>query len=254
MSVRWKLAVFLACVLATLAGTHKWWGKSKNRGESQPAAIGSSKGTDRSPPRKQEVTHQPTVVRADSASQPPYRPRFPERASSEQRNSVFSQDNHDIFTPANSLDLPGSLDTTLDPRYIQDHLPPSREPDSDIDLTYVQDPPSSTLDSDIKPPTATKTPETTSEQPSASQRLRGRIILSEPSSFWTLSEQAYGSAIFFKALFVHNQDRIARPDLLQAGDEIDIPDLDVLRARYPQHCPVKSNGFRTATPGRAPLR
>jgi nucleoid-associated protein YgaU len=62
-----------------------------------------------------------------------------------------------------------------------------------------------------------------------------RQLVTEPNdSFWLISRRAYGSGQYYKALFEHNRQRVASPDQIDAGIEIDTPPLEELRSLYPQ--------------------
>ncbi|MGE0757513.1 MAG: LysM peptidoglycan-binding domain-containing protein [Pirellulaceae bacterium] len=56
-------------------------------------------------------------------------------------------------------------------------------------------------------------------------------------SLWSVSEQAYGVGLYYRALFAWNRDVIPRPDRIDAGVQLMIPSLDDLRQRYPELCP-----------------
>ena len=64
------------------------------------------------------------------------------------------------------------------------------------------------------------------------------IYITRPNdSFWTISEERYGSGVFYIALYVHNRARIESPDRIPADIALETPTLEELRHRYPQHCP-----------------
>jgi nucleoid-associated protein YgaU len=93
-------------------------------------------------------------------------------------------------------------------------------------------------------------PETEDSQAAASlveadppQQRTSRIITGPGDSFWSISEKAYGSGAYYRALFRHNRNQVLRPDQLKAGIKIDIPPLETLRALYPNDFPeVTSDG------------
>jgi hypothetical protein len=58
-------------------------------------------------------------------------------------------------------------------------------------------------------------------------------------SFWLISERAYGSSVFYKALYQHNRDLFPQPDRLPPGTEVDVPPLNELRGLYPELCPLR---------------
>jgi hypothetical protein len=84
------------------------------------------------------------------------------------------------------------------------------------------------------PPARQSTPSPAGDYP-VSPAVPPRQLLTEPNdSFWLMSQRVYGSGQYYKALFEHNRQRVASPDQIDAGIEIDTPPLDELRALYPQ--------------------
>ncbi|MDA1054673.1 MAG: hypothetical protein O3C40_29950 [Planctomycetota bacterium] len=65
------------------------------------------------------------------------------------------------------------------------------------------------------------------------------VLTGAEDSFWSISEQVYGSGVYYRALFCHNEAKVLRPDQLQAGIEVTTPPLDVLRERYPADFPAE---------------
>lgn len=71
--------------------------------------------------------------------------------------------------------------------------------------------------------------------PSGAISVPPRQLVTEANdSFWLMSQRVYGSGQYYKALFEHNRQRVASPDQIDAGIEIETPPLDELRALYPQ--------------------
>ncbi len=56
-------------------------------------------------------------------------------------------------------------------------------------------------------------------------------------SYWTISEKAYGTGAFFKALHEHNRKKYKDADDLHIGQVLSVPDEGVLRRAYPDLCP-----------------
>lgn len=56
-------------------------------------------------------------------------------------------------------------------------------------------------------------------------------------SFWLISQRAYGTGGYFRALFEHNKTRYPHPDQLPPGDEVDVPAIEQLHRLYPELCP-----------------
>ncbi len=66
---------------------------------------------------------------------------------------------------------------------------------------------------------------------------RTQVVLPN-DSFWLISERAYGTSIYYKALYHHNCGRFPQPDRLPAGTVVDVPPLDELHGMYPALCPM----------------
>jgi len=64
-----------------------------------------------------------------------------------------------------------------------------------------------------------------------------RLVTDANDSFWSISERAYGTGTYYRALFRHNRLRVLRPDQLRAGLEIEVPSTSLLRQLYPADCP-----------------
>lgn len=79
----------------------------------------------------------------------------------------------------------------------------------------------------------------TPERPSvlAMEAAPRRLVTQDQDSFWSISEQAYGTGAYYRALFRHNRLRVLRPDQLRAGLELEIPSPEQLRQLYPEDCP-----------------
>lgn len=60
------------------------------------------------------------------------------------------------------------------------------------------------------------------------------VVTRDSDSFWTISEEAYGTGIYYRALFRHNRTQVLRPDQLGAGVSLEVPSLDVLEELYPE--------------------
>jgi nucleoid-associated protein YgaU len=56
-------------------------------------------------------------------------------------------------------------------------------------------------------------------------------------SYWTISEKAYGTGAFFKALYQYNRKKRKDADDLHVGQTLLVPDENVLRRSYPDLCP-----------------
>lgn len=69
------------------------------------------------------------------------------------------------------------------------------------------------------------------------QRDGDKYTVLPNDSFWTISEKAYGSGGFFKALYEHNRKLHPEVDEMKVGQVLTVPDESVLRRAYPDLCP-----------------
>lgn len=53
-------------------------------------------------------------------------------------------------------------------------------------------------------------------------------------NYWTISRRSYGTARYFSALALYNQDRIPDPRKLRPGMKVLIPEPGILKERYPE--------------------
>lgn len=65
----------------------------------------------------------------------------------------------------------------------------------------------------------------------------GKYVIQPNDSYWTISEQLYGTGAYFQALAEHNRKKVPDENRLRAGDEILTPDLADLEKSYPSLCP-----------------
>lgn len=80
--------------------------------------------------------------------------------------------------------------------------------------------------------------------PVATRALPEFVLTDAEDSFWSISERVYGSGVYYRALFRHNEAKVLRPDQLRAGVEVRTPSLEVLKKLYPAEFP----GEPAATP------
>jgi nucleoid-associated protein YgaU len=69
------------------------------------------------------------------------------------------------------------------------------------------------------------------------QRDGDQYTVQPNDSFWIISEKAYGSGGYFKALFELNRKRTKDLEDLKVGEVLTVPDETVLRRMYPDLCP-----------------
>ncbi len=73
--------------------------------------------------------------------------------------------------------------------------------------------------------------------PVATRPLPEFVVTDAEDSFWSISERVYGTGVYYRALFRHNEAKVLRPDQLRAGIEVQTPPLEVLREKYPADFP-----------------
>jgi nucleoid-associated protein YgaU len=62
------------------------------------------------------------------------------------------------------------------------------------------------------------------------------VVTEDNDSLWKISERVYGHGHFYKALFLHNQALVPRPDRLPPGIELATPSSETLQQLYPAEC------------------
>lgn len=65
----------------------------------------------------------------------------------------------------------------------------------------------------------------------------GKYVIQPNDSYWTISEQIYGTGAYFQALAEHNRKKFPDENRLKAGEEIITPALAELEKSYPKLCP-----------------
>lgn len=75
----------------------------------------------------------------------------------------------------------------------------------------------------------------------------GTSVEIEPGdSFWLISERAYGTGAYFKALYRFHEASIAEPDRLPVGQSLEIPSLETLRELFPEDVPSDTSSTDVA--------
>jgi len=69
----------------------------------------------------------------------------------------------------------------------------------------------------------------------------GKYMIQPNDSYWTISEQLYGTGAYFQALAEHNRKKFPDENRLRAGDEILAPAVAELEKSYPSLCPKPSH-------------
>jgi nucleoid-associated protein YgaU len=65
-------------------------------------------------------------------------------------------------------------------------------------------------------------------------------------SFWLISERAYGTGAYFKALYRFHESSIAEPDRLPVGRSLEIPPVATLRELFPEDVPTDASSTDVA--------
>ncbi len=76
----------------------------------------------------------------------------------------------------------------------------------------------------------------------------GQYVVQPNDNFWTISEKVYGNGGYFKAIYEYNRRQHPRPERLQVGETLDVPDSARLQKDFPDLCPKPSR--MASAPGR----
>lgn len=183
--------------------------------DAPPAFLKPSGGPTRTSPENR-LTHQPTILSPDPSTDAGSGVQFPWRDT--EGSPIGNADGVLSPTfPVNTL-LPPANDPVLN----EDRRPPTF--DGRLEPAYGEG-------LDANPPAA--------DPGSESQRARPTSLITKRNdSLWSIAERAYGQGVYYRALFAHNRERIARPDLIPEGVEVQLPPLEELRRLYPDLCPA----------------
>jgi LysM repeat protein len=97
--------------------------------------------------------------------------------------------------------------------------------------------PRASIASDFAPPSAMSGVVTASAPPAGIKRNGDHYTVGPNDSFWTISEKAYGTGGYFKALFELNRKRTKDSEDLKVGEVLTVPDEAIIRRMYPDLCP-----------------
>jgi nucleoid-associated protein YgaU len=75
---------------------------------------------------------------------------------------------------------------------------------------------------------------------------RTSVEIRPGDSFWLISERAYGTGAYFKALYRFHEASIAEPDRLPVGQSLEIPSLETLRELFPEDVPSDTSSTEVA--------
>jgi hypothetical protein len=84
-------------------------------------------------------------------------------------------------------------------------------------------------------------------RPAASIQEGGKYKLGPNENYWVVSERAYGTGGYFKALAAYNEERHPNPEDLRYGDEIAVPQRAELEQMFPELCPKAGRRPSTQT-------
>lgn len=75
---------------------------------------------------------------------------------------------------------------------------------------------------------------------------RTSVEIRPGDSFWLISERAYGTGAYFKALYRFHEASIAEPDRLPVGRSLEIPPVETLRELFPEDVPTETSSTDVA--------
>jgi hypothetical protein len=84
-------------------------------------------------------------------------------------------------------------------------------------------------------------------RPAAPIQEGGKYKLGPNENYWVVSERAYGTGGYFKALAAYNEERHPNPEDLRYGDEIAVPQRSELEQMFPELCPKAGRRPSTQT-------
>ena len=71
------------------------------------------------------------------------------------------------------------------------------------------------------------------EMISTSPNKTQTFVVQENDTFWSISQRAYGTGHYFKALYEYNKGHLNGPDHLPVGQKIVAPPINTLREKFP---------------------
>lgn len=85
----------------------------------------------------------------------------------------------------------------------------------------------------------------------------GQYTVEPNDNYWTISQKVYGDGSYFKAIYQHNSRQHPKPERLQVGEVLQVPDVATLQKLYPDLCPKPGHAATTSqrmTPASARIR
>lgn len=224
-----KNLVYSLCVVATLLvilGV-----KRKLDGEAPPALLSQNSQTpDSTVAARTKNSPQPRVLQAKPTTQQDHAivsPTSPRYTESEAELSPARRDR--VFPVPVGVPSQAEVSPVLD----APDLVPVSEVNTSPTTGSVGDQ-DVELEADVIPRTIT-----------AAMPPRPEFVLTDSDdSFWSISEEVYGTGVYYRALFRHNESKVLRPDQLRGGIQINTPPLEVLQRQYPADFPAEADAGR----------
>jgi nucleoid-associated protein YgaU len=135
--------------------------------------------------------------------------------------------------PSTSSSRTPAVSTTTSDRYA---MQPMSRPAVDIATPSSNFNQRTPLASDFTPP-ATMSGVIPASAPAPLHRNGDQYSVEPNDSFWTISQRAYGTGGYFKALFELNRKRTKDSEDLKVGEILTVPDEAIIRRMYPDLCP-----------------
>jgi nucleoid-associated protein YgaU len=215
-----KLSVMFVAVLATVAGVITL---KRMLRDGAPAPVQLPGSAELAEPTERQ---QPVVLRAKPAPPSEFTGQLDDPRLGEWALDTSSPEATAGEHPRNALPTPRKLDPYTpsldDPHWQHGPLEPLEvNPDNNT--------------TDTGELTSGNSPQPLSEP--IPMAMKPVFVTRPNDSFWTISEELYGSGAFYIALYVHNHDRIQFPDRLGTNIALDTPSAAELRRLYPRYCP-----------------
>jgi len=116
-------------------------------------------------------------------------------------------------------------------------MQPTTRPSNENPTPSYNFTPRTPLANDFTPSAAMSGVITASAPPAPFKRNGDQYTVGPNDSFWTISDKAYGSGGYFKALFELNRRRTKDSEDLKVGEVLTVPDEAIIRRMYPDLCP-----------------
>lgn len=84
-------------------------------------------------------------------------------------------------------------------------------------------------------------PVNAADEPVSDNGQADSYVVEPHDNFWRISQKVYGTGAYYKALEEYNRRQSGERKLVNAGDVLSVPSIDVLRDNYPDLCPKPRN-------------